>query len=186
MRYYDAAIDMELGTGSTVKIGDLIARMNEKKKNGWLSSVSKYTKTIGRSGGTQGSTTLAGVRGKQAVSDDIEWFEDDMGDAETLSALQKGKDLFNEGRYVQAIPVFEDITEEEGAQESHTGSGRAGSGQTESVRTSFVRNEASFYLVVSLFNVLRYREARSYFLEIQRDYGGSDVSAYASEELKAL
>jgi tetratricopeptide (TPR) repeat protein len=179
--------------------------------------VSKYTKNLARSGGTRGSTTLAGVRGKQAVSDEIELFEEDMEDAETFSAPQKGKDLFNEGRYVQATPVFEGLKGEKG-----TGDERAGSGRTASELTVSIRFEESFYLGVSLFNVLRYREtlpylkeslddkaadyyepalfhfaltfymlerygeARSYFLEIQRDFGGSGVSAYASEELKEL
>jgi TolA-binding protein len=283
-KFVDAAIDMELGTSSivktgpnggleldidreaisiggnsTVKIGDLIAKMNEKKKNGWMSSVSKYTKSIGRGGGSQASTALAGVRGELAVSDDIEWFEEDPEGSETLAALKKGKDLFNEGRYVQAIPVFEDLVGNEDA-----GSDRASSGGDENdasgpAKTAFTRNEASFYLGVSLFNVLRYKEAlpyletsladktadfyepalfhfaltsymlerygeaiegferyrdeftggslesyailmlgktcrkagkpkeaRSYFLEIQRNYGGTDVSDYAGVELMTL
>jgi hypothetical protein len=245
---------VSIGPGSVVKVSDLLGSVSERKKNGWLASVSKYTKNVGRRGGTQASTTLAGVRGERAVSEDMEWFEDDQKESEYFSALGEGKELFDEGRYAQAIPVFEDLLTGESPDDTRAGSGRAGTGQD-----SPVLKEASFYLGVCLFNVLRYREAlphleesisdmsadyaepalfhhaltlfmlerygaafedfkryrkefpglslepyailmlgksckkmgktqeaRSYFQELQREYGDTEVSAYAREELKEL
>lgn len=152
----DGEIEIEVD-GETVSIGksrvmamkELLNTIEEKKKLGWLKNISLYVKKVGEDKDISSRTAVAGVRGEKPGEEDgqweVEWIE---VSEEEEQDFQKGKAYFDNGEYVKAIPIFVDIVNgEEG----------------------FLREEASFYLGVSLFNTLRYREAQAYLSEALLD-----------------
>jgi TolA-binding protein len=131
-----------IGSNSTVSINDLLEKMGEKKKIGWLKKVSKLTKSAG--GQEVGSTALAGVRGAEGEVDELNWFdeEDEEADLNVEDEFSSGKSLFEEGRFTQAIHILTAIIDRDEAET--------------------FRGEIAFYLGVSLFNSLRYNDALPY------------------------
>jgi len=168
-RWQDAAVDMDLteesivktglhgeleleidgstvsiGPGSMVSIGSLFEKVTEKRKLRWLRKATRYAKAVGKEDDQWADTALTGVRGEMAEEDELEWvvdFEDDE--------VARGKMLFEEGDYTESIVVFNSIVETDGI-------GAEG-------------GEAAYYLGVSLFNSLRYRDALPYLVESTRD-----------------
>jgi len=134
---------VSIGRNSIMELNDLLERVGEKKKTGWLKNISKYAKSIGKGDETYASTALAGVRGDDTGGEELEWFEDiEEG---VIKEYQTGKKHFEEGNYTKAIQVFTDIIDTE--------------------ETVSFRDEVAFYLGVSLFNNLRYAEALPYLNE---------------------
>ena len=135
---------VSIGPGSTVSIDSLLEKVTEKRKLRWLRKATRYAKAVGKEDDQWANTALTGVRGEMAEEDDLEWvvdFEDDE--------FVHGKGLFEEGDYTESIKVFSGIVEKDGI--------GAESG------------EAAYYLGVSLFNSLRYRDALPYLVESTRD-----------------
>jgi TolA-binding protein len=168
-RWQDAAVDMDLnqdsivktglhgeleldidgstvsiGPGSTVSIDSLLEKVTEKRKLRWLKRATRYVKAVGKEDEQWSETALTGVRGDKAEEDELEWivdFEDDE--------FTRGKGLFEEGDYTESVKVFNSILERDGI-------GAEG-------------GEAAYYLGVSLFNSLRYKDALPYLVESTKD-----------------
>jgi len=138
-----------IGKNSLVSINGMIGKIGEKKKIGWLESVLKYTKSIGKGEEGHTSTALAGVRGEKREGDELEWFDDFEESEDPEGEYQVAKAYFEEGKYTKAIPIFTEIIDKD--------------------ETGPFKYEIAFYLGVSLFNNLRYREALLYLEESLAD-----------------
>ncbi len=138
-----------IGKNSLVNINGMIGKIGEKKKIGWLKSVSKYAKSIGKGEEGHTRTALTGVRGKKSEGNEFEWFDDFEESEDPEGEFQVGKAYFEEGKYTKAIPIFTEIIDKE--------------------ETGPFKYEIAFYLGVSLFNNLRYREALLYLGESLAD-----------------
>ncbi|MBN2325104.1 MAG: tetratricopeptide repeat protein [Spirochaetes bacterium] len=150
-----------VGPGRTVEILDLLNSVSEKSKFGWLKKATRYAKAFKKSDDEWSETALAGVRGEKAEEEDLEWvvdFEDDE--------IVRGKDLFNEGKYTEAIGIFDKITEQKGIDAEN--------------------GEAAYYLGFSLFSTLRYEEAHPYLAEsinhTERDFYESALMTYSFDQ----
>lgn len=156
----DGVLEIEVGEdrflfdeNNVVRVGDLFERIGEKKKIRWLAKVSKYAKSVASGDTEYVKTALAGIRGERGESDEIVWFEDDVGFDSSHDRFEEAQALFYEGLYVKAIPIFSELISSE---DDET-----------------VRAEIAYFLGVSLFHNLRYQEAVSYLSE-----GLSDEHTY--------
>lgn len=136
---------VSIGQNRQIMIDDLLNKINEKKKIRWLKKATKYTKAIGIRDDSYSRTALAGVRGEKSEEEELEWF-DDFGEEREF---QSGKELFEEGKFTEAINIFSKIIAEEGI-------------ETEG-------GEVAYYLGISLFNSLRYKDAIPYLVESLKD-----------------
>jgi TolA-binding protein len=129
---------------NTVIMEDVLAKIGERKKIGWLKSVTKYAKNMGRGDETYAKTALAGIRGTKSNEDELEWFEN-IDEEDPNERFQEGRSLFNEGQYTKAIPLFTELIAD--------------------VTPGTFHSEIAYYLGVSLFHNLRYQETLYYLNE---------------------
>ncbi|UCB44291.1 MAG: tetratricopeptide repeat protein [Spirochaetota bacterium] len=139
---------VSIGPNSYMKISSLLEKVSEKRKMRWLKKATKYAKVVKKSDDKWSETALAGVRGDRAEKGELEWVEDFEDDE-----YQRGMELFEEGSYTTAIKIFAKIIEEDGIDTQG--------------------GEASYYLGVSLFNSLRYKDALPYLVESIKNKGTS-------------
>ena len=127
---------ISIGAGSELSVSDLKGRMQDKRKRGWMKSISKYTLSFGKGDERYGKTALAGIRGEKQDESSIEWFEESE---DTTADLERAKGLVSEGRYREAIPILEDLVayEEQGP----------------------FRSEAGYFLGIAMYQNFQYREA---------------------------
>jgi TolA-binding protein len=176
--WVDAEVDMELGTSSVVKTGQdgaveidldgelisigpngytavdgLLGKVEKKKKVGFLKGLKKYTKQMSSSSDKYTETALAGVRGAVHDEDELEWFDEDDFETDLEQTFAEGLNHFNRGAYTAAIDVFTSIVDEFGQQA--------------------LEGEVSYYLGLSLFNVMRFDESASY-LEVSLRSDGTE------------
>jgi TolA-binding protein len=137
---------VSIGPNTFMKVSDLLDRVGEKRKMRWLKKATKYAKVVGKSDERWAETALAGVRGDKAEEEELEWVVDFEEDE-----YMRAKELFEEGSYTSAIKIFEKVIEEDGIDT------RGG--------------EAAYFLGVSLFNSLRYRDALPYLVASIKDKG---------------
>ena len=133
------------GQNSVVRLKDVLLRMGEKKKLGWLKTVSKFTKIVGRGDETYVKTATAGVRGEDTGVGELEWFEEIDEEGVEQLKFQDAKSLFHDGQYAKAIPLFTELITD--------------------VEIGSFRNEISYYLGTSLFHNLQYQKALNYLAE---------------------
>lgn len=136
---------LSFGENNTVLMEDVLAKIGERKKIGWLKSVTKYAKNVGRGDETYAKTSLAGIRGNKSNEDELEWFENIDEEENPSDRFQKGRSLFNEGQYTKAIPLFTELISDEAPGAFHS--------------------EIAYYLGVSLFHNLKYTETLYYLNE---------------------
>ncbi len=150
-----------VGPGRTVEIRILMKSVSEKNKFGWLKKATRYAKAFGKAEDEWSETALAGVRGDKAEAEDLEWvvdFEDEE--------LARGRTLFKEGKYTDAIDIFDKITDEKGIDAEN--------------------GEAAYYLGFSLFSTLRYEDSIPYLAEsishTDRDFYESALMTYSFDQ----
>jgi TolA-binding protein len=143
-------IDMDgelisIGVGRRASVGDLLGKVEQKKKVGFLKGLKKYASQMGSGGDEYTEMALAGVRGAPQAEAELEWFDEDDFGPETAGLerrYQEGLDHFNRGAYTAAIEVFHDIAEEYG--------------------DDVFDGELAYHLGLSLFRVMRFDEAARY------------------------
>lgn len=143
---------VSIGSNNTVEINSLLERVTEKRKMKWLRKATRYAKAFKKDDEEWADMALAGVRGDKAEEEELEWVVDFEE-----NEFSKGRELFEEGQYREAIDIFQAVIEEDGI-------GAEG-------------GEASYYLGASLFNSLRYKEALPHLVESTKD---KDTAFYES------
>jgi len=132
---------ISIGSNKTMKVGELVRTVEEKKKQGWLKGLKRYTKNVRKGSDEYIKTALAGVRGAQSADEELVWFEEDEGDVDIQTEFQRGVELFENGEFTHAIDVFKPLIETHG--------------------DAVLDGEVVFYMGISMFNVLRFDEASS-------------------------
>ena len=152
----DGAVEIDLdgdlisiGADRYTSVGELMGKVEQKKKVGFLKGLKKYTKQMGSSSEKYTETALAGVRGAAQDETELEWFDESDFETDLEDSFAQGMDHFNEGEYTAAIEVFQSLVEDYG-DEARDG-------------------EVAYHLGLSLFHVMRFDEAAQYLAVSIRD-----------------
>ena len=152
----DGAVEIDLdgdlisiGADRYTSVGELMGKVEQKKKVGFLKGLKKYTKQMGSSSEKNTETALAGVRGAAQDETELEWFDESDFETDLEDSFAQGMDHFNEGEYTAAIEVFQSLVEDYG-DEARDG-------------------EVAYHLGLSLFHVMRFDEAAQYLAVSIRD-----------------
>jgi len=136
---------ISIGANRSTSVGELLGKVDRKKKIGFLRGLKKYAGQMGSGGDEYTEIALAGVRGASQTEEELEWFDEDdfdSGNADLERRYQRGLYHFGRGEYTAAIEVFSGIAEEGG---DHLFNG-----------------ELAYHLGLALFQVMRFDEAARY------------------------
>jgi TolA-binding protein len=136
---------ISIGANRSTSVGELLGKVDRKRKIGFLGGLKKYARQMGSGGDEYTEMALAGVRGASQTEEELEWFDEDdfaSENADLERRYRRGLDHFDLGEYTAAIEVFSGIIEEGG---DHLFNG-----------------ELAYHLGLALFNVMRFDEAARY------------------------
>lgn len=133
---------LSIGANRYIAVGELLGKVEQKKKVGFLKGLKKYTKQMGSTSDKYTETALAGVRGSAQDEDDLEWFDESDFETGLEDSFAEGMSRFNGGEYTAAIEVFYSLIEEYGE--------------------NALEGEVAYHLGLSLFHVMRFDESARY------------------------
>jgi TolA-binding protein len=148
----DGVLEMDLngelisiGENRSASVGELLGKVEERKKVGFLRGLKKYTKQIGAGDEEYTEMALAGVRGSAQDEAELEWFDEsdfEDGGMALDEGYRRGMDLYNAGEYTAAIDVFSNLVDEYG--------------------TDALGGAVAYQLGLSFFHVMRFGDAALY------------------------
>lgn len=148
----DGAVEIDLdgelvsiGANRYASVGELLGKIEQKKRVGFLKGLKKYTSQMGSGGEEYTEMALAGVRGAAQDEAELEWFDESDFESEGLSlkdGYNEGMQHYNRGEYTAAIDIFSALADEYGA--------------------DALGGELAYHLGLSLFHVMRFDEAARY------------------------
>jgi TolA-binding protein len=146
----DGSIELDLdgeiisiGGNRFTSVGELLGKVEQKKKVGFLKGLKKYTGQMGAGEGAYTETALAGVRGASREEEEMEWFDEEEDETDGLeSGYSRGMTLFDRAEYTAAAEVFENLVDVYG--------------------THALDGIVSYHLGISYFHVMRFDEAAEY------------------------
>jgi TolA-binding protein len=136
---------ISIGGDRFTSVGELLGKVEQRKKVGFLKGLKKYTRQMGAGEGAYTDTALAGVRGASRDEEELEWFDDEDAESETTgleNGYSRGMAHFDRGEYTAAAEVFENLVDAYGA--------------------DALDGAVSYHLGISLFHVMRFDEAAEY------------------------
>jgi TolA-binding protein len=157
---HDGVVEMDLngelisiGENRSTSVGELLGKVEQRNKVGFLRGLKKYTRQIGAGDEEYTEMALAGVRGSAQDEAELEWFDesDFEDDEQTQTQTQnqnledgylRGVALYNGGEYTAAIEAFDDLIDVYG--------------------TDALGGAVSYHLGLSHFHVMRFGEAAKY------------------------
>jgi TolA-binding protein len=152
----DGAVEIDLdgdllsiGADRYTTVGELLGKVEQKKKVGFLKGLMKYTKQMGSASDKYTETALAGVRGSAQNEDDLEWYDESDFESGLEDSFAEGMSHFNRGEYTATIEVFDSLIEEYGE--------------------NALEGEVVYHLGLSLFHVMRFDESARYLTISIRD-----------------
>jgi len=215
----DGAVEIDLdgelvsiGANRYASVGELLGKIEQKKRVGFLKGLKKYTSQMGSGGEEYTEMALAGVRGAAQDEAELEWFDIDIFSAlaEEYSAdalggelaYHLGLSLFHVMRFDEAARYLETAIQDKntsfyGVALMHLSVSRYFMRDyTEAIEGFVFLTEGSNAEEMRPYALLMlgkcYREkgepdtANRYFTMVKNDYGGTEFSDTADEELRSM